>query len=206
MLVLPPVHDAVECMCPRLTGLAKHVKQAIGRSKPDVASDWKEEKVAKHVPRRTLRSGGGHVLRHAEVRQYFIAQTYERDVATAARPWQVDFHHLANTPRSRLHDHHAVGQEHGFINVMGHEDHGDPLVFPDASQLVLEAAARECIERAERLVEQQELRPVDEPSGDRYALRHAARKLMRMMPFIALQADQRDMLGYRTALLFLATP
>src|SRR5471030_3396901 len=40
MLVLPPVHDAVECMCPRLTGLAKHVKQAIGRSKPDVARDW----------------------------------------------------------------------------------------------------------------------------------------------------------------------
>ena len=55
------------------------------------------------------------------------------------------------------------------------ENHRDAFVFPDALQLVLQTAARERVECAERFVEQQYARAVDETARDRHTLRHAAR-------------------------------
>src|ERR1700686_3975775 len=102
MFVLPPVHDAVERMCPRLASLARQGKQAFGRSKPAVVRDRKEANVVKLARRRTLWSSHrSRVVRHAEVRQYLVAQADECGVAAAARPLQPNLHHLSNPPRAR---------------------------------------------------------------------------------------------------------
>ena len=63
---------------------------------------------------------------------------------------------------------------------MGDEQHGQPVLLPDAGQQLLHVMAGQRIERAERLVHQQHLRPVGERAGDGDALLHAAREFARI--------------------------
>ena len=67
-----------------------------------------------------------------------------------------------------------------------------PVRCPDLQQLVLQLLARHRVERAERLVHQQELGIVGEHARDRDALLHAARELVRIGVGEALQADQLE--------------
>jgi hypothetical protein len=71
------------------------------------------------------------------------------------------------------------------------------LLLPDALQLVLQPRARERVERAEGLVQQQHARPVHQPARNGHALRHAAGNLVRPRALEAFQADQRHMLGHQ---------
>ncbi|HJX22670.1 MAG TPA: hypothetical protein VJ454_16865, partial [Steroidobacteraceae bacterium] len=60
---------------------------------------------------------------------------------------------------------------------MGHEDHGLGRALPDAEQFGLHQAAGLGVERAERLVHQQDFRIEGERACDRGALLHAAGQL-----------------------------
>src|SRR5262245_31210 len=73
-------------------------------------------------------------------------------------------------------------------------DHNDGLAgcLPQAQQFVLHHLARKGVERAERLIEQEDLRIVGKRAGDRHALFHAARQLARKTVLKALQPDRAD--------------
>ena len=100
-----------------------------------------------------------------------------------------------------MHDDHPVAQEHRFLDIVGDQHHRDAFPCPDALQFALQAAARECVQCAKRLVEQQHAGAVNQPSCDRHALRHAPRKLMRIGMLETAQTDQFDVLGDRPPLL-----
>ncbi len=135
-----------------------------------------------------------------EIGQHFVAQTNEAGIVTLAWTRQSDIDDPFDAARPWRHRDDAVAEVKRFVDVVRDENHRDAFVFPDALQLVLQAAARERIERAERLVEQQHARTVHEAARNRHALRHAARQLMRIRIFKAVQADERDVLRDRIAL------
>ena len=60
--------------------------------------------------------------------------------------------------RARAHDDDAAAEEDRLLDVVGDEQHGLALALPDAEQQFLHQRARLVVERAERLVEQQDLR------------------------------------------------
>ena len=62
--------------------------------------------------------------------------------------------------------------------------------FPHAQQQLLHHQPRLRVERAERLVHQEQLRLADPRAGERDSLLHAARELVRVMLFEACEAHQ----------------
>ena len=84
-------------------------------------------------------------------------------------------------------------------------DDGRAGALPQLEQLVVEALARQGIERAERLVEQQDLRVADERARDRHALAHAARQLVRIRLGEVGDADELEQLA-RALTTFVAWP
>ena len=78
-----------------------------------------------------------------------------------------------------VEDGDAVGHRQRLALVVGDEDEGDAERFLQGLQLLLHVLAQLQVERAERLVEQQHLRPVDQGAGERHALALAAGKLAR---------------------------
>ena len=75
---------------------------------------------------------------------------------------------------------------------MGDEDRGHAGALPDLQQLVLKLLAGECVERAERLIHQENIGVVGEHARDRHALFHAARQLVRVAIGKALEPDHPD--------------
>ncbi len=75
---------------------------------------------------------------------------------------------------------------------MGDEDEGDADLALDALQLDLHLLAQLEVERAERLVEQQDLRVVHERTGQRDALLLAARQLRRPPLLVSGQLDELE--------------
>ena len=75
------------------------------------------------------------------------------------------------------HHHHAIGQQHSFVDIMGDHHHGGVKLRLDLHHRILEAGAGECVERAERLVHQQHAGLHRNGAGDADALLHAARNL-----------------------------
>ena len=71
-----------------------------------------------------------------------------------------------------------VAEEDRLLDVVGDEQHGLALALPDAEQHFLHQRAGLVVERAERLVEQQDRRIVGERARDRGALLHAAGELL----------------------------
>ena len=76
-----------------------------------------------------------------------------------------------------VEDGDAVGHRQRLALVVGDEDEGDAELALQRLQLDLHLLAELEVERAERLVEQQHLRPVDQRAGERHALALAAGKL-----------------------------
>ena len=77
-----------------------------------------------------------------------------------------------------LHHHHAVGEQHRLVEIVGDEQDGLFGAGMDLQQLALQRLARLRIERAERLVHQQHLGIDGERAGDADALLHAAGELI----------------------------
>ena len=67
-----------------------------------------------------------------------------------------------------------------------------PVLRPQPQQLLVELVADDLVERAERLVHQQQLRLERERAGDRGALLHAAGELPGILALEAGQVDQRE--------------
>ena len=91
-----------------------------------------------------------------------------------------------------VHDRDAIGHRHRFFLVVGHEDERDPDLLLDPLQLDLHLLAQLQVEGAERLVEQQDGRPVDQRPRQRDALRLAAGDLGRLAPLEAGQLDELE--------------
>ena len=93
----------------------------------------------------------------------------------------VDFGRRADLADDALvHDRDAGGERHRLFLVVGHDDEGDADLLLDVHDLELRLLAQLLVERAERLVEQQQLRLLGERAGERHALALAARELMRL--------------------------
>ncbi len=111
------------------------------------------------------------------------------------RAGQGDGHGLLDAAGRVAHDRHPVGQVDRLLHVVGDEQHGQPVPLPHPGQQLLHVVPGQGVEGAERLVHQQHLRPVGQRPGDRHALLHAARKLVRIGVGEAVEADQRQMLA-----------
>ena len=73
---------------------------------------------------------------------------------------------------------------------MRHQEHRLAALVPDPQQLEVHRLARHGVERAERLVHQQQRRLVHERAADADALLHAARQLVRVLALEAREPDQ----------------
>ena len=89
----------------------------------------------------------------------------------------------------------ALGEEHRLLHVVGDKNHGLARALPDAQEFALHQAAGLRVERAERLVHQQDPRVDRQGAGDRGALLHAARELRRVAVLEPRQADELDELA-----------
>ena len=87
---------------------------------------------------------------------------------------RADLHDLAV-----VHDADAGRERHRLLLVVGHDHEGDAELVLDVQQLELRVLAQLLVERGERLVEQQELRALDERARERDALALAAGELVR---------------------------
>ena len=79
------------------------------------------------------------------------------------------------------HHQHAVGQRHGFQQVVGDEQRGLAGALERLRQIALQHDAGLRVDRRERLVEQQHRRIDRERARQRHALAHAAGQLMRIV-------------------------
>ena len=102
-----------------------------------------------------------------------------------------------------LGEHAALAQDRDpvahldrLVDVVGDEDHRLRDLAVQAAQLVLQAGAGDRVERAERLVHQQQRRVGGERAGEPDALALAARELGRVALRVArLEPDELEQLG-----------
>jgi hypothetical protein len=120
------------------------------------------------------------------------SELVRRHHVEVAGPRQLDAHHVHDPSRPRGHDDDAVGEEHRLRDRVGDEDDGLARLAPDAEELDVHELAGHGVERAERLVHQQQRRVVDERAGQRHALAHAARQLVGVLVLEALEAGQLE--------------
>src|SRR5260221_683198 len=88
------------------------------------------------------------------------------------------------------HDSDPRAQDQGLVDIVGDKKNRDTGGSPDLAQLVLHDTPCLRVQRAERLVHQQHLRPVGERTGDLDPLLHAAPQLARILVLLAAQADE----------------
>ncbi len=111
-------------------------------------------------------------------------------VRALARPRQRVLHHLRDARlRAVGHQQDAVGEQDGLVHVVGDHEGGLAGLGDEAAHLLLQRAAGERVERAERLVHQQQFRRDGEGAGDADALLHAARELRRLALGRLLEPD-----------------
>ena len=122
----------------------------------------------------------------------------------AARPAAGD--DLGDPPGPRRHDHHPVGQHHGLRDRVGHEQHRGAGLQRDPQQLGLHPLAGHLVQRAERLVHQQQLRARRQRPGDGHPLLHAAGELAGPGLRELGQPDQLQQLGRARPALRLGHP
>src|SRR5262249_53234520 len=79
-----------------------------------------------------------------------------------------------------VHDAEALAERHGLLLVVRDHDEGDAEALLDVEQLELRVLAQLLVERGQRLIEQQQFRPLDQRTRQRYALALAARQLVRL--------------------------
>ena len=92
--------------------------------------------------------------------------------------------------RAGAHHQHPGRQEHRLVDRVGDEQRGEALALEQAEQLVVQPFAGDLVERAERLVEQEDLRLEHQRAGQRGAHLHAAGELLRVLLLEPVQADE----------------
>ena len=94
-----------------------------------------------------------------------------------------------------VHDRDPVRHRQRLLLVVGDVDEGDPDLALDLLQLDLQALAELQVERAERLVEQQHLRQVDQRPRQRHPLLLAAGELGGAAVRLRREADPLELLA-----------
>ena len=89
-----------------------------------------------------------------------------------------------------LHDDNRVGHGQRFLLVMGDEDERNAQPLLHGFQFQLHFLAKLQVKRAQRLVQQENLRLVDQTARNRHALLLATRKRVHMALFVPLQVHQ----------------
>src|SRR2546423_1414601 len=115
----------------------------------------------------------------------------EADLGDVAGPRQVDAVDALHGSRSRGDDDDPVGERDRLLEIVRDEDDRRSGRGPELKKLVLHERARLDVERAERLVHQEDARLVDQGLRERRALAHAAGELMRV---VALETGEPDAL------------
>ena len=110
-------------------------------------------------------------------------------------PRQVDLVDALHGAGAGGEDAHAVGERDRLLEVVRHEDDRRRCRRPQVEQLVLHQRARLHVERAERLVHQDDLGRGDQALRERGPLAHAPRELMRVVVFEPGEADLGDPLA-----------
>ena len=90
------------------------------------------------------------------------------------------------------HDDDRVGHAQCFLLVVRDKDEGDPGRLLDVFQLLLHILAQLQVQRGERLVQQQHLRPADQGACDRHALLLSAGEAGDAALFKALERHKRQ--------------
>ena len=77
-----------------------------------------------------------------------------------------------NPPRTRRHHQHPLAQQQRLFDIVGHQQAGITLLLPEGDQLPLHTDAGQRVQLAQRFVEQQQARLVQQRARQRGALRH----------------------------------
>ena len=93
------------------------------------------------------------------------------------RPWsrKINVDNLTNATRLCRHDHGAIGEVDGFLDIVRDEDHCLAIGLPEFQQEVLHQGPRQGVERTEWLVHDKNLGIDRKHAGDCGTLAHAAR-------------------------------
>ena len=73
-----------------------------------------------------------------------------------------------------IENQNAIGQGHGLLDIMGHEQHRRSMLLPECQHQRVHADPRQRVERRKRLIEKQQLGLADQRPRQRGALRLAA--------------------------------
>ena len=107
-------------------------------------------------------------------------------VLAVARAGQGDAEIGTDASRVLAQHHDAVGQQHGFLDVVRHDEdgaRGHLVALPEFHQLAAQVFGGEHIERRERLVHEEHLRLDHQCAREADALFHAAGQLLRVGVF-----------------------
>ena len=116
----------------------------------------------------------------------------EGGVFALARLRKRDFEIGADVAGIAAEDDDAVGEEDGFLDVVGDEEDGfggDGLLLPELEELAAQVVGGEDVEGGERLVHEKDFRLDDERAGESDALAHAAGELAGIGGFESVEAD-----------------
>src|SRR5256714_5106580 len=116
----------------------------------------------------------------------------EADLGYVARPREIDAIDTLHGPWPRGDDDHAIGERDRLLEIMRNEDHGRAGRRPELQELVFHQRAGLDVERADRLVHEQEARLVDERLRERGTFAHAAGELVRVVTLESGKADPLD--------------
>src|ERR1041384_5117146 len=131
----------------------------------------------------------------ADMRAQFGEARVGLDVALPARTRKVDLHLLFDAAGARLHDDHAVREIDRLVDTVRDKDNGVFRFGPDLQQLLLELLARLRVNRAERLVHEQDVGLLRQRARDADALLHTAGDLVRIIFLEAVEADELEVLA-----------
>ena len=130
-----------------------------------------------------------------EVEQFqnFASEPEKFRAISLARTIESDRDGPFDPARARCHDDDPVAHVDGFVNIVRHQQHRRAACLPEAQYLILHFHPREGVQRAQRLVQQQNPRMIDQCPRQGDALGHAAGKMMRIgvgKPFKADEAHE----------------
>ena len=93
-----------------------------------------------------------------------------------------------------MHHHDPVGDMHGLLLIMGHEQGGNAGLFLNFNQICPHRDAQFCVEITERFIKQQNPRTIDQSPGNRDTLLLTAGKLSRHPLAKTVKTDQTESL------------
>ena len=124
-----------------------------------------------------------------------VDQCFAERRAPVPRPRQVDGELGADPSRVGRQDEDAVGEQDGFFDVVGDDEHracGEVVARPEGEELGAEVLGGEDVERGERFVHEQRVGFDDERACEADALAHAAGELFGVGGFETVEADEVD--------------